>query len=188
MTEEKGKSTHFSTGLWKKVSKTGNAYLGGSMQDYWVCFFNNGSTEKLDNDPDGFLKLFPKDKEDATKQPIVINIWKRTSKAGKVYMAGKRGKRFNIFVNEKKTKPNSPDYNLVIFEDTEPIKKREVGSNPQMPDNEVENPAYEANASEMDTTSTVEGLAEKLNSGVPVGDSEGYETDLFDNEEDDIPF
>lgn len=137
MSEEKDKQ--FTTGLWKRVSKKGNTYLGGSFQEYWANYFRNSSPEKTENDPDGFLVLYPKQGNDG--EEIKVNMYKRVSKSGNEYIAGKRHYRFNIFVNERKTNPKAPDFNLVVYELEDKQTVAEV-ANPEMPANPVEDPGF----------------------------------------------
>lgn len=149
MSEDRKKN--FSTGLWKRTSKAGNVYLGGSLHQYWVNYFKVNKPDKTDSDPDGMLKLHPKDKE-GTDLSISVSMWRRESKAGNIYITGKRdNKRFNIFANAKKTHPKAPDYHLVIFDlSDEPVQQREVSPEPEMPANPKDDPERRGRGSGFD--------------------------------------
>jgi hypothetical protein len=138
---KEGEAPKFSTGLWKKKSQKGNVYVGGSLQNYWVNYYRNDK-KMSEEDPSGFLYLYPKDKTDPNP-PICINMYVRISKKGIKYLAGMRGKRFHIFENYKKRSPKGPDYNLLITTIEERPRVREVAPQPTMPDNLIENPSYQ---------------------------------------------
>ena len=118
---ERKEPVEFRTGLWFKTSKSGSEYVGGSTQNYWVSYYNNTSPDKRENDPDGNIVLYPKDRdsEEAERNPkgISIKMWKRESKKGLTYLRGKRGYLFMIFANGYKKAPNQPDYILTVKED-----------------------------------------------------------------------
>ena len=138
----------FSTGLWKKLSKTtSKPYVGGSFQNYWVNYYPNRKAGDI-GEPDGFLYLYEKVGKDVPREehpkPVIVNMYVRVSKNGLKYVAGKRGKRFMIFTNTKKSaqSPNAPDYNLMVADLDDAPKTTEVKDEPEMPGNEIEDPGF----------------------------------------------
>lgn len=112
----------FQTGLWKKNTKIG-AILSGSFEDQEVVVFNNRSPERGETDPAAFLKIAPKGHKDPetgkwvnSEGGLMVNLYRRKSKAGVEYMGGVRGEsKYHIYTNTKKMNERQPDFQLMVY-------------------------------------------------------------------------
>lgn len=127
MTEETEKKEYknndIKIGMWKATSKKGTAYVKGRSTKFWIHYYPNQDPTKLRGDEVGSLVLYPKEEFEDDFSRVTILMYKKTYKDKKTgddvaYLNGSRGKTFTIFTNTRKASSKSPDYNLIIGEQT----------------------------------------------------------------------
>lgn len=178
MTEATIKRDKQSIGLWKKISKKGKPYLSGSSDRYWISVFKNTLKEN-EVEPDNSVLFTPKNPEDTDITKYSVGLFKRVSKRGTEYAAGRRGAiAYALFPNTRKTPgSNQPDYNLsieVAITGSQPIayNRQHEGVNHLPEEEEKPEPAPPLEQ---------EGLFDPEDPGVD-------DTHIPYDDEDDIPF